>query len=96
MGMCQAGESSPPRVTIRRDPPYKVAVTRRLPAVLAVLAVLLAAAGGSMAWADHKASSRLASGISVAGVDVGGMSEDAAVASLEQELGTAARRSLRV
>jgi lipoprotein-anchoring transpeptidase ErfK/SrfK len=71
-------------------------VTRRLPAVLAVLLVLLAAAGGTFAWADHKASGRLADGISVAGVDVGGLTEDAAVAKLESELGTAARRPLRL
>ena len=61
-----------------------------------MLAVLLAAAGGSMAWADHKASGRLAAGISVAGVDVGGLSEDAAVAKLEGQLGAASRRPLRV
>jgi len=71
-------------------------VTRRIPAVLAVLAVLLAAAGGSLAWADHKASSRLADGVSVAGVDVGGLTQDAAVAKLERVLGEPAQRTLRV
>ena len=71
-------------------------MTRRIPAVLAVLAVLLAAAGGSLAWADHKAAGRLADGITVAGVDVGGLEEDAAVAKLERELGEPAQRTLRV
>ena len=71
-------------------------MSRRLPIALAVVLVLLAAAGGTMAWADHKASGRLSDGISVAGVDVGGLTEDAAVAKLEAELGTAAVRPLKV
>jgi lipoprotein-anchoring transpeptidase ErfK/SrfK len=71
-------------------------VTRRIPVVLAVLAVLLAVAGGSIAWADHKASGRLADGVSVAGIDVGGLDEEAAVAKLERELGEPAQRTLRV
>ena len=71
-------------------------MSRRLPAVLAVVVVLLAAAGGTIAWADHKASGRLADGISVAGVPVGGLTEDAAVAKLERELGAPAGRTLKV
>jgi hypothetical protein len=71
-------------------------VSRRLPLVLAIVLVLLAAAGGTMAWADHKASGKLSDGISVAGVDVGGLSEDAAVAKLEAELGAAAVRPVKV
>jgi lipoprotein-anchoring transpeptidase ErfK/SrfK len=71
-------------------------VSRRLPVVLAIVLVLLAAAGGTMAWADHKASGKLTDGISVAGVDVGGLTEDAAVAKLDAELGAAAVRPLKI
>ena len=71
-------------------------MSRRLPVVLAIVLVLLAAAGGTMAWADHKASGRLSDGISVAGIDVGGLTEDAAVAKLDAELGAAAVRPLKI
>ncbi len=62
-------------------------------AVIAVLAVLAAAA---IAWADHRASERLAEGVSVAGVDVGGMTRSEALVRLGARIGEPAARAARV
>jgi len=70
---------------------------KRAPLILtAVLACVLLAAGASLAVADHRASSRLANGIAVGGVPVGGLTEAEAVAKLERTIGTVAQRPVRV
>ena len=70
---------------------------KRTPLILATtLAVLLGAAGASLAVADHRASGTLAKGTTVGGVDVGGLSQADAVAKLERTVGSAAQRPVRV
>ena len=54
-------------------------------AVAAALVVLLAVAGGVYAY-DHSRADRIAEGVTVSGVDVGGMDRDAARAKLQAEL----------
>ena len=58
--------------------------------------LVLLAVGASLAVADHRASGRLAKGISVGGVPVGGLTEAEAVAKLERTIGSAAQRPVRV
>ena len=70
---------------------------KRAPLILTSLLVcVLLAAGASLAVADHRASGRLANGISVGGVPVGGLTEAEAVAKLERTIGAAAQRPVRV
>ena len=70
---------------------------KRAPLILtSLLAMVLLAVGASLAVADHRASGRLAKGISVGGVPVGGLTEAEAVAKLERTIGSAAQRPVRV
>ena len=51
---------------------------------------------GALAWADRSSSDKIADGISVGGIDVGGLEREAAIARLEQQIGTPSKRPVKV
>jgi lipoprotein-anchoring transpeptidase ErfK/SrfK len=66
-------------------------VRRLLPAL--VLVVLVAGlALGALAWADGRGSDRIAEGVRIAGIDVGGLTRAEALAKLRDRIGTPVRR----
>src|SRR6478609_1512953 len=62
--------------------------------VLLIPLVGLAVAG--LAWADHRAAERIPRGAVVGGIQVGNLTEQEALAKLEQQIGAQARRSATV
>ena len=58
--------------------------------------VLLAVGGGALAFADLKASDRLAAGTQVAGVDVGGLTRDQALDRVRSQVGDRLKRPAQV
>lgn len=64
--------------------------------VAGVCALILLLAVGALAWADKSSSDKIAEGISVGGVDVGGLDRKAAIARLEQQIGSPSRRPVKV
>jgi lipoprotein-anchoring transpeptidase ErfK/SrfK len=63
--------------------------------VVFLLAVALSAVG-SLAWADRRSAERLADGVRVAGVEVGGLTNDEAMERVWQSLRPQAMRDIRV
>ena len=61
-----------------------------------VCAVVLLLFVAALAWADNSSSDRIADGITVSGVDLGGLDRDEAIARLEQQIGTPSRRPVKV
>ena len=61
-----------------------------------VTLVLLALGGGALAFADLKASDRLAAGTQVAGVDVGGLTRDQALDRVRSQVGDRLKRPAQV
>ena len=51
---------------------------------------------GALAWADKSSSDKIADGVTVGGVDVGGLDREAAIARLDQQIGTPSRRPVKV
>ena len=70
---------------------------RRLP-LFAVVFFLLAAAGGYgvLAWADSRAAANMASGTTIGGVDVSGLTRDGALAKLQRRIGSRVGRPAQV
>lgn len=64
--------------------------------VVGVFALVLLLAVGALAWADKSSSKRIADGVTVGGVDVGGLERDAAIARLEHQIGSPSRRPVKV
>ena len=50
----------------------------------------------ALAVADKKGSEKIAEGVTIGGVDVGGLEREAAVARLEQQIGAPSRRPVKV
>ena len=65
-------------------------------AVLVVSVIVLIGALASLTWAGQRTAGRLADGVRVAGVDVGGLSRDEAVQRVWKRLGKPTMRSVRV
>jgi lipoprotein-anchoring transpeptidase ErfK/SrfK len=61
---------------------------------IVALVVLLSLA--ALAFADKSGSDKIPAGVTVGGVDVGGLKHDAAVARLEKQIGTPSRRPVKV
>lgn len=51
---------------------------------------------GALAWADKSSSDKIADGVTVGGVDVSGLDREAAIARLDQQIGTPSRRPVKV
>jgi len=64
--------------------------------VAGVLALVFVLFLGALAWADKSSSDRIADGITIGGVDVGGLKRNEAIARLEQQIGTPSRRPVKV
>ena len=64
--------------------------------LLFALILLLGGAVASLAWASREADGRLAEGITIEGIDVGGLSRDEALARMWRALRRPAMRSVRV
>jgi len=64
--------------------------------VAAVCALAFLLFLGALAVADNKSSDKIADGVTVGGVDVGGLSRQQAVAKLDQAIGTPSRRPVKV
>jgi len=64
--------------------------------VVGVCALVLVLFLGALAWADKSSSDTIADGVTVGGVDVGELKRDAAIARLEQQIGTPSRRPVKV
>jgi lipoprotein-anchoring transpeptidase ErfK/SrfK len=75
---------------------FRPDMRRALVAISCVLVLAAAGGAGILAWADHRSQDRLAAGLRVAGVDVGGLPPAAAVRRLERRVGVPARRPARV
>ena len=71
-----------------------MAHVRRLSALILVLVPLALVA--TLAWADERQAARLAQGIRVGGVDVGGLTEDQAIARVWKRLRPQTMRPVRV
>lgn len=71
-------------------------MTRILLTSVIVLALVLGASVGGLALADQQGSKHLAAGTSVAGVDVGGLTREAALARLQQRIGRQVERPVKV
>jgi lipoprotein-anchoring transpeptidase ErfK/SrfK len=71
-------------------------MTRILLTSVIVVALVLGASVGGLALADHQGSNKLAAGTKVAGVDVGELTRDAALARLQQRIGRQVDRPVRV
>ena len=65
-------------------------------AVVAALALVVALALAGLAVAAGSSSDRIAEGVTVGGVDVGGLSRADAIARLDQRIGTPSRRPVKV
>jgi lipoprotein-anchoring transpeptidase ErfK/SrfK len=63
---------------------------------VAVLALVVLAALGTLAWADRSASGKVPDGVAVGGIDVGGLTRAAAVERLEQRIGSPSQRPVKV
>jgi lipoprotein-anchoring transpeptidase ErfK/SrfK len=61
-----------------------------------VCALVLLLFVGALAWADKSSSEKIAEGVTVGGVDVGGLEREAAIARLDQQIGTPSRRPVKV
>lgn len=70
-------------------------MSRRLLFILLPIAVL-GLAFAAVAFADSRASSKLADGTRVAGISVGGLTEEQAIDRLGQRIGTPAKRRARI
>jgi lipoprotein-anchoring transpeptidase ErfK/SrfK len=64
--------------------------------VLAALALVLVGALGGLAWADRSAADKIPAGVTVGGVDVGGLTRPAAIKKLDERIGTPSRRPVTV
>ena len=64
--------------------------------MLGVLAVVILAALGGLAVADRSSADKIPDGVTVGGVDVGGLGERAALARLEEQIGSPSRRPVTV
>ncbi len=65
-------------------------------ALAGAFALLLLMAVGALAVVANGSSDKIADGITVGGVDIGGMKREAAIARLEQQIGTPSRRPVKV
>jgi lipoprotein-anchoring transpeptidase ErfK/SrfK len=76
---------------------HSVASVRRTVLISALLVALVAGlAVGALAFADDKGSERIAEGVRVSGVDVGGLTRGEALAKLRDRIGTPVRQAARV
>ena len=76
---------------------YAVRPMRRLPIFAAVFLVLAVAGGyGVLAWADSRAAANMASGTTIGGVDVSGLTRDEALAKLQRRIGESVGRPAQV
>ncbi len=65
--------------------------------VFALVVVLVVGVGaGALAWADHQSRDEIPDGVQIAGIDVGGMTEQGARDQLRQDLAQPAARPVRV
>jgi lipoprotein-anchoring transpeptidase ErfK/SrfK len=64
--------------------------------VVAALSLVLLAALGGLALADRSSADTIADGVTVGGVDVGGLTEAKALARLEERIGTPSKRPVTV
>jgi lipoprotein-anchoring transpeptidase ErfK/SrfK len=71
-------------------------MTRILLTIVIVLGLVLGASVGGLALADHHGAQHLAAGTRVAGVEVGGLTRETALARLEQRIGSQVDRPVRV
>ena len=70
---------------------------RRLPLFAAVLFLLLVGAGyGVLAWADSRSAANMASGTTIGGVDVSGLTRDEALTKLQRRIGARVGRPAEV
>jgi lipoprotein-anchoring transpeptidase ErfK/SrfK len=69
-------------------------ITRAI--ALGVLALVMLAALGGLAVADRSSADKIPDGVTVGGVDVGGLSERAALARLEERIGAPSKRPVTV
>ena len=70
---------------------------RRVPLFAVVFLVLFAGAGyGVLAWADSRAAANMASGTTIGGVDVSGLTREEALAKLERRIGDEVGRPAQV
>jgi lipoprotein-anchoring transpeptidase ErfK/SrfK len=63
---------------------------------LATFSLLILAALGGLAWADRASADKIPAGVTVRGIDVGGLTRGAALDRLEQRIGTPSRRPVTV
>lgn len=64
--------------------------------MVAALALVVLAALGTLAWADRSASDQVPEGVTVGGVDVGGLTRAAAIDRLEEQIGSPSQRPVQV
>ena len=64
--------------------------------MLGLLALLMVGALGGLAVADRSSADTIAEGVTIGGVDVGGLSERAALARLEEQIGSPSKRPVTV
>jgi lipoprotein-anchoring transpeptidase ErfK/SrfK len=97
--------AQPPRVPPARTTRSKAADVRRARArrrrsrrilVAGALVALALLVVGGLAFADKSSSDKIPSGVTVGGVDVGGLGRQAALAKLEQVIGSPSRRPVKV
>jgi lipoprotein-anchoring transpeptidase ErfK/SrfK len=69
---------------------------RRLLSLIFVAVLVAGLAVGALAFADDKGSERIAEGVRVSGVDVGGLTREEALTKLRDRIGTPVRRAARV
>jgi lipoprotein-anchoring transpeptidase ErfK/SrfK len=82
---------------LRRWPPTLRQFVRRTALVISLALVLIAGlAVGALAFADGKGSERIAEGVRVAGIDVGGLTREQALVKLRDRIGTPVRQAARV
>src|SRR4051794_39343331 len=71
-------------------------MTRILLTTVIVVGLVLGASVGGLALADHQGSDKMAAGTSVAGVEVGGLTREEALARLQQRVGGQVERPVKV
>lgn len=87
----------PSAADVRREKATRRRRRRRArAAVVGAFALVLLLAIGALAYADGQASDTIADGVTVGGVDVGGMTRAEAIARLEEQIGTPSRRPVKV
>jgi lipoprotein-anchoring transpeptidase ErfK/SrfK len=64
--------------------------------VIGLIVLLAAGVFAALAVADHSSSDQIADGVTIGGIDVGGLTKDQALARLDQRIGAPSRRPVEV